>query len=209
MIEKDNLKISISRQCKLLNIPRSTLYYKTLDKNDDDIKVMNMIDEIYTKRPFYGKRKITKYLVKIKGLDINLKRVSRLMKKMCINAIYQKKNLSIPISSHKKYPYLLSGVAIVKRNQVWSTDITYIRLRQGFVYLCAVIDWYSRYVLSWKLSNTMETNFCIEALNEALVIGKPDIFNTDQGSQFTSYEFTNRLLAEDITHVSGVIFNEK
>jgi len=198
MIEKDNIEISISRQCELLNIPRSTLYYKIIEKNDNDIQAMHLIDEIYTKSPFYGRRKITQYLNKVKGLHINEKRVERLMKVMEIKAIYQKKNLSIPNSSHKKYPYLLSGVNIIKVNQVWSTDITYIRLRHGFAYLCAVIDWYSRYVLSWKLSNTMETSFCVEALNDALNYGKPDIFNTDQGSQFTSHEFTNRLLLDEI-----------
>lgn len=198
MIEKDNSEISISRQCELLSLSRSTVYYKNVEKDDSNIKLMNIIDEIYTESPFYGRRRITKHLNKVLAIDINVKKVRRLMKVMGIEAIYPKKNLSMPNSQHKKYPYLLSGVDICRVNQVWSTDITYIRLKQGFVYLCAVIDWYSRYVLSWKLSNTMETTFCLEALVDALKLGKPDIFNTDQGSQFTSHEFTNALLSNEI-----------
>jgi len=198
LIEKDNSEISISRQCELLSLSRSTVYYKNVEKDDSNIKLMNIIDEIYTESPFYGRRRITKHLNKVLAIDINVKKVRRLMKVMGIEAIYPKKNLSMPNSQHKKYPYLLSGVDICRVNQVWSTDITYIRLKQGFVYLCAVIDWYSRYVLSWKLSNTMETTFCLEALVDALKLGKPDIFNTDQGSQFTSHEFTNALLSNEI-----------
>ena len=198
MIEKDNSEISISRQCELLSLSRSTVYYKNVEKDDSNIKLMNIIDEIYTESPFYGRRRITKHLNKVLAIDINVKKVRRLMKVMGIEAIYPKKNLSMQNSQHKKYPYLLSGVDICRVNQVWSTDITYIRLKQGFVYLCAVIDWYSRYVLSWKLSNTMETTFCLEALVDALKLGKPDIFNTDQGSQFTSHEFTNALLSNEI-----------
>jgi len=198
LIEKDNPDISISRQCELLNVSRSTLYYKNVEKSNKDIKIMNLIDEIYTKSPFYGRRKIAKHLNKVCGIQINVKKVARLMKAMGIEAIYPKKNLSIPNLKHKKYPYLLSGMDIIKPNQVWSTDITYIRLRDGFIYLCAVMDWFSRYVLSWKLSNTMETTFCLDALNDAFSFGKPEIFNTDQGAQFTSNEFTKRLLAEDV-----------
>ncbi len=198
MIEKDNPDISISRQCELLSVSRSTLYYKNVEKTNDDFEVMNLIDEIYTKCPFYGRRRITQHLVKICGVHINEKKVERLMKTMGIEAIYPRKNLSMPNLKHKKYPYLLSGIEILKANQVWSTDITYIRLRHGFIYLCAVIDWFSRYVLSWKLSNTMETSFCMDALNDAFSFGKPEIFNTDQGAQFTSNEFTGRLLSENI-----------
>ena len=198
MIEEENLTISISRQCKILGVPRSSFYYKPVEKDDNDIKTMNLIDEVYTKCPFYGRRKITKYLCKVKGMQINIKKVDRLMKLMGLQAIYPKKNLSIPNLAHKKYPYLLSSMDITEVNQVWSTDITYIRLGKSFVYLCAVIDWQSRYILSWKLSNTLDTAFCLEALEEALKHGKPKIFNTDQGSQFTSNEFTNRLLLEGI-----------
>lgn len=198
MIEENNSTISISRQCEILGVARSTFYYKPVEKNDDDIKLMSIIDEIYTQYPFYGRRRITAYLRKVKGIHINIKKVDRLMNLMGLQAVYPKKNLSIPNVSHKKYPYLLSGMEINEVNQVWSTDITYIRLGKGFVYLCAVIDWHSRYILSWKLSNTLDTSFCLDALEEALKIGKPKIFNTDQGSQFTSNEFTNRLLLDGI-----------
>lgn len=198
MIEEDNSLISISRQCEILGVARSTFYYKPVEKDDSDIKLMDIIDEIYTQYPFYGRRRITAHLRKIKGIQINIKKVDRLMNLMGLQAIYPKKNLSIPNLAHKKYPYLLSGMDITEVNQVWSTDITYIRLGKGFVYLCAVIDWHSRYILSWKLSNTMDTSFCLEALEEALKLGKPKIFNTDQGSQFTSNEFTSRLLLDGI-----------
>ena len=198
MIEEDNSTISISRQCEILGVARSTFYYKPVEKDDSDIKLMDIIDEIYTQYPFYGRRRITAYLCKVKGIKINIKKVDRLMNLMGLQAIYPKKNLSIPNLAHKKYPYLLSGMDITEVNQVWSTDITYIRLGKGFVYLCAVIDWHSRYILSWKLSNTMDTSFCLETLEEALKHGKPKIFNTDQGSQFTSTEFTNRLLSDGI-----------
>ena len=198
MIEEDNSTISISRQCEILGVARSTFYYKPVEKDDSDIKIMDIIDEIYTQYPFYGRRRITAYLCKVKGMKINIKKVDRLMNLMGLQAVYPKKNLSIPNLAHKKYPYLLSGMNITEVNQVWSTDITYIRLGKGFVYLCAVIDWHSRYILSWKLSNTMDTGFCLEVLEEALKHGKPKIFNTDQGSQFTSTEFTNRLLLDGI-----------
>lgn len=153
---------------------------------------MNEIDEIFTKRPYYGKRRMSVAL-KQKGYDVGVKQACSLMKKMGIIAIYPKKHTSIPNKAHKIYPYLLRDVEIQKSNHVWSTDITYIRLLKGFVYLVAVIDWYSRYVLSWQLSTTLEKEFCIEALEAALAIANPDIFNVDQGSQFTSPEFTKRL----------------
>jgi putative transposase len=194
LIDKENLKISISRQCELLGIPRSSLYYKPTETCEEDAQIMHEIDMIYTQSPFYGRRRITQHLNKVIGIEVNVKRVKRLMHTMGIHAVYPKKNLSIPNTAHKKYPYLLSGMNICQVNQVWSTDITYVKLRQGFAYLCAVMDWHSRYVLSWKLSNTMDTEFCLEVLNEALLHGIPDIFNTDQGSQFTSDKFTNRLL---------------
>jgi putative transposase len=198
LIEVDNSIISISRQCEILGVSRSTFYYKPVKKDDGDIKIMNLIDEIYTQYPFYGRRRITAYLCKVKGMKINIKKVDRLMNLMGLQAIYPKKNLSIPNLAHKKYPYLLSGMDITEVNHVWSTDITYIRLGKSFIYLCAVIDWHSRYILSWKLSNTLDTSFCLDALEEALKHGRPKIFNTDQGSQFTSNEFTNRLLLEGI-----------
>jgi putative transposase len=198
MIDKDYSDISISRQCYLLSVPRSTFYYKSANKSDNDEITTRLIDEIYTEYPFYGRRRMTKHIRKYHGLNINIKKVDRLMNLMGLEAIYPKKNLSMPNLLHKKYPYLLSGLEISEANQVWSTDITYIRLGKGFVYLCAVIDWHSRYILSWKLSNTLDTKFCLDALEEALQHGKPKIFNTDQGSQFTSNEFTSRLLLDGI-----------
>jgi len=158
---------------------------------------MNEIDTIYTKYPFYGSRKITVELRK-KGYQVNIKRVKRLMKKMGIRAIYPEPNTSCPNKSHHIYPYLLKGITIAYPNHVWSTDITYLRLKKGFLYLVAIIDWYSRYVLSWDLSNTIDTFFCVTALKEALEITKPDIFNSDQGAQFTSNKFLNILLDQDI-----------
>lgn len=158
---------------------------------------MRLIDEQYTKTPFYGVPKITGWL-RNQGYRVNRKRIARLMSKMGISAIYPKRNLSKASAEHKKYPYLLREVEINRVNQVWSTDITYIRLRKGFIYLVAIIDWHTRYVLSWEISNTLDTHFCITALEQALKKGKPEIFNTDQGVQFTSHIFTSRLENEGI-----------
>lgn len=160
---------------------------------------MRRIDELYTQWPFYGTRKITEHL-KVEGQAVNRKRVSRLMRLMDIEAIYQKPRTTKATPEHRKYPYLLRGLKIARPNQVWATDITYIRLRQGFIYLVAVMDWFSRYVLSWRLSNTLENSFCIEALQDALQrAGPPDIFNSDQGSQFTSTDFTDCLKAAGVS----------
>ena len=159
--------------------------------------LMNQIDKQYTKTPFYGVPRITAWL-KREGYEVNRKRIRRLMRVMGIEAIYPKPNLSKSLKEHKKYPYLLKGVTIEHPDQVWSTDITYIRLAQGFVYLVAIMDWHSRYVLSWELSNTLGKEFCLKALEDALRRSKPGIFNTDQGSQFTSQEFTGRLQASGI-----------
>ncbi len=156
-----------------------------------------MIDEQYTRHPFYGVRRMTKWL-RLQGCAVNKKRVSRLMRRMGLQAIYPKPRLSQGQDEHKKYPYLLNGLTIDEPNQVWCTDITYIRLRSGFVYLVAVMDWYSRYVLSWRLSNALEVEFCLEALDAALGLAQPAIFNSDQGSQFTSEAFTDRLLAAGV-----------
>lgn len=158
---------------------------------------MDQIDKIYTKYPYMGSRKIKLELIDL-GYAINRKTVQKLMRIMGICAIYPKPNLSKAAKEHKKYPYLLRGVKITENDQVWSTDITYIKLKKGFVYLTAVIDWHSRYVLSWKLSNTLHTDFCIDALNEALKISKPQIFNTDQGVQYTSNDFTEILIKNNI-----------
>jgi putative transposase len=159
---------------------------------------MRMIDKEYTRHPFYGSRRLTAWLGRQEH-PVNRKRVQRLMRKMGIQAIYQKPNLSKSSKDHKKYPYLLRGVSIDRPDQVWSTDITYIPMKHGFMYLVAVIDWFSRYVLSYELSNSLDTGFCINALNRALRNGKPDIFNTDQGCQFTSNEFTSILEDQGIS----------
>lgn len=193
--------LSIRRQCELLNISRSSWYYKPVGESTDNLKYMRLIDEQYLKTPFYGVPRMTAML-KRNGYEVNHKRVERLMGLMGIRGISPHRNTSksaLSKDGHKIYPYLLRGMSIDRPNQVWSTDITYIGMSTGFLYLCAVIDWYSRYVLSWRLSNTMDTNFCLETLNDALSSGlKPEIFNTDQGSQFTSHLFTETLLDKGI-----------
>jgi putative transposase len=174
-------------------VPRSTAYFKPKGDSTWNLELMRLIDELYTKWPFYGSRKITEHL-RTEGQLVNRKRVSRLMGVMGIEAIYQKPRTTKPTPEHEKYPYLLRGLEIRVPNQVWCTDITYIRLRRGFVYLVAVMDWFSRFVLTWRLSNSLETTFCLDALQEALErYGPPGIFNTDQGSQFTSTDFTGCL----------------
>jgi putative transposase len=190
-------EISVRRQCELLGVNRGSLYYEPVGESADNLRLMRLIDEQYTRAPFYGSRRMTAWLV-AQGFPVNRKRVSRLMALMGIEAVYPKPRLSQPGEGHKIYPYLLRGVAVERVNQVWSTDITYIRMAQGFVYLVAVMDWFSRFVLSWSLSLTMEIDFCIEALKIALRRGRPEIFNSDQGSQFTSEKFTAELEARKI-----------
>ena len=163
----------------------------------ENLELMRRLDEQYTATPFYGIRRMTAWL-RSQGYGVNHKRVSRLLRQMGIAAIYPGPKLSQPGEGHRVYPYLLRGVRIERPNQVWSTDITYIRLRQGFVYLAAVMDWFSRYVLAWSLSITLEVGFCLETLEEALQFGRPEIFNSDQGSQFTSTDYTGRLEQEEI-----------
>lgn len=189
--------ISLRRQCELLNVNRSRLYYQKQEETGYNLELMRIIDEKYTKTPFYGVPRMTACLRKL-GHKINEKRIYRLMKLMDIRAIYTKRKISLPNKENHIYPYLLKGLEIERSNQVWSTDITYIRLDTGFIYLVAIIDWFSRFVLSFKLSQSLETAFCIKALNEALEKFKPDIFNTDQGSQFTSDEFTGILQGNKI-----------
>lgn len=184
--------IAVSRQCELLGLSRSGYYYEPRGESDLNLKLMDLIDEQYTETPFYGVEKMTASLRR-KGHEVNSKRVRRLMRLMCLEAIYPKPRLSVSTKEHKKYPYLLSGVVIERPDHVWSADITYIRLSMGFVYLVAIMDWFSRYVLSWEVSITLEKEFCIKALIKALAISRPDIFNTDQGVQFTSSEFTGCL----------------
>lgn len=195
LLEKDHRKLSLTAQCQLLGIARSTAYYAA-EISEKDLLIMNEIDKIFTAHSFYGKRRMCATLNQM-GYTVGVKYIRTLMRRMCLQAIYPK-NTSIPNHAHKVYPYLLRDVEILKPDHVWSTDITYIRLRSGFVYLVAIIDWYSRYVISWKLSITMEKDFCIEALEEALSKGLPEIFNSDQGSQFTSLEFTEKLQEKDV-----------
>lgn len=175
-----------------MGVPRSTYYYEPYLDNAFNLAMMREIDELFTIRPYYGKRRMS-IVLKAKGHEIGVDLARTLMKRMGIEAIYPKPNLSVPHPGHKIYPYLLREVEVKRINQVWSTDITYLRMRNGFLYLTAVIDWYSRYVLAWKLSNSLDGIFCREVLLLALKKGKPDIFNTDQGAQYTSIEFTNIL----------------
>jgi putative transposase len=193
MIQPKYTGLSIRAQCQLLNIHRSSYYYRPKGETTLNLDLMRKIDEIYLQCPFYGSRKM-RYVLKDQGYCVSRHRVRRLMRLMGLQAIYQSPRTSIPNNEHKKYPYLLKDLNIIRPNQVWATDITYIPMKRGFMYLVAVIDWYSRKVLSWCLSNTLETRFCIDALEESLrTHGRPEIFNTDQGAQFTSKEFTNVL----------------
>jgi putative transposase len=193
MIEMNHPTLSIRRQCQLIGLNRASYYYIPASESPLNLRLMRLIDEEYTDSPFYGYRKITNLLQR-RGYEVNHKRVARLMRLMGLRAVYPGPRTSVPAQAHKIYPYLLRGVQIVHPNQVWSADITYIRLTGGFMYLVAIIDWYSRFVLAWRLSNTLDGAFCLEALDEALhLYGRPGIFNTDQGSQFTAHDFTGRL----------------
>lgn len=184
--------ITICRQCELLDLSRASYYYQTGKQDDYNLMLMRLIDEQFTRTPFYGVPKMTEWLKKL-GYKVNRKRIRRLMRLMGLEAIYPKRRLSIPDYDHKKYPYLLRGLEIDHADQVWCADVTYIRMQKGFIYLVAIMDWYSRYILSWEISTTMDKAFCIQALEQALALAKPEIFNTDQGSQFTSQDFTGRL----------------
>jgi putative transposase len=197
LVERGHPEISVRRQCELLGVNRSGLYYEPVGESEENLGLMRMLDEQYTRTPFYGSRKMTKWLATV-GHPVGRHRVSRLMGLLGIQAVYPKPKLSQPGEGHRIYPYLLSGTIVERVNQVWSTDITYIRMAQGFVYLVAVMDWFSRFVLSWSLSLTMEVDFCIDALQRALRRGRPDIFNTDQGAQFTSEKFTGVLAGRQI-----------
>ena len=191
-IEWQQPALSIRRQCELVGVPRSTVYYEPVAVSAADLELMRQLDEQYTRTPFYGSRRMTAWL-HTQGHVVNRKRVTRLLALLGLEAIEACRGMSKPAPGHRIYPYLLRGVAIERVDQVWSTDITYIRLRRGFAYLVAVLDWYSRYVLAWELAPTLDTEFCISALEAALRHGRPEIFNTDQGSQFTSAAFTGRL----------------
>ena len=180
------------QQCELLGLARSSYYYEPVPESAENLHLMRLLDEQYTRTSFYGTRKMTAWL-HTQGYPVNRKRVTRLLRVMGLEAVYPKPKMSVPGPVEQRYPYLLRGMSIDRCNQVWSCDITYIRLQRGFIYLMAVIDWFSRYVLSWEVSITLDTSFCLQALERALRIATPEIFNTDQGVQFTSTEFTNRL----------------
>ena len=198
MIEREDCEdLSVRDQCLALNLVRSTFYYTPAPVNDADKAVMDKIDEIYTAHPYFGARKMALEL-KDHKIQIGRKHTATLMRLMGLEAVFPKKNLSKRHPDHPVYPYLLRGVEITHANHVWSMDITYIKLGKGFVYLAAVIDWKSRYVLSWRISNTLTSDFCIEALKEALEYGSPEIFNTDQGSQFTDSKFIKVLVENGI-----------
>lgn len=192
-------QISISRQCELLGLPRSSYYYEPAQESPKNLELMRMIDEQHLKRPHMGKLAMTQWLNQ-KGHQVNIKRIRRLMKLMGITAIFPVPRTTLRCAEHKVYPYLLRGVKVERVNQVWSTDITYIPMSSGFMYLAAVIDWYSRHVLAWEISNSLESTFCVEVLERALELGSglPEVFNTDQGVQFTSERFTSVLQSHDI-----------
>jgi putative transposase len=191
-------RTSIRRQCELLGVSRSSVYYDPVEPDAEELELMRRIDELHLEFPFYGSRSIARAL-RNKGCQVNRKRVQRLMRLMGLESVAPKPNTSTPNEEHPVYPYLLRGVTIDRPNQVWAADITYIPLARGFAYLVAIMDWASRRVLSWRLSNTMDASFCVEALQEALSrFGRPDIFNSDQGSQFTAKGFTDVLVAADV-----------
>jgi len=185
--------LSIHRQCELLDLPRSCYYYEPVPETAVNLALMRQLDELHLDHPYYGVRRMQTEL-STDDVPVNIKRIRRLMHLMGMETLYRRPNLSKPRPNSILYPYLLRGLAIIRPNQVWSTDITYIPMRKGFMYLCAIIDWYSRYILSWKLSNTLTAEFCIETLEEAVsAYGKPEIVNTDQGSQFSSEAYTEWL----------------
>ena len=193
MIDVNHAKLSLVRQCRLVSIARSSYYYKGSGESDLNLELMRRIDEQFLETPFYGSRQMARWLRR-QGYAVSRKRVQRLMRKMGLEALYPRPRTTVPHPEHKIYPYLLRDREVVRANEVWCSDITYIPLRRGFLYLVAIQDWASRKVLAWRLSNTMDVSFCVEALQEALDrYGAPEIFNTDQGSQFTSLDFTQTL----------------
>lgn len=198
MVEKQHSSLSVVQQCRLLGLHRSGLYYQPCSESEENLIIMRLLDEQYYKTPFYGVRKLTAWL-RIQGYSINRKRVKRLMELMGWQTIYRKPNTSKPCKEHRIYPYLLKGLAINRYNQVWAMDITYVPMRKGFMYLCAIIDVHTRYVVNWSLSNTMTAEWCHQVMSEAIEQhGKPEIVNTDQGSQFTSDVFTELLKEKEI-----------
>ena len=198
MIQRDQPGLSLSRQCEILSISRSSFYYAPKGESAENLALMRRIDELFLKYPFYGSRQMVRQLRR-EGICVGRHRVRRLMRLMGLEAIYQAPRTSDPHPAHRIYPYLLKGLVIDRPDQVWCADITYIPVQRGFLYLVAIMDWATRHVLAWRLSNTMDARFCVEALNDALgKYGKPEIFNTDQGSQFTSFDFTGVLKAAEV-----------
>jgi len=198
MVDPTEPNLSVARQCRLLNVARSSFYYRPKPVSQEDLKLMRLIDELYLKDPTRGSRSMRNALRRL-GYKISRKRVQRLMRLMGLEAIYPRPKTSRPHPEHKIYPYLLRNLSIQRPNQVWTADITYIPMSRGFMYLVAVMDWHSRKVLSWRLSNTLEAEFCVEAVDEAIRrYGTPEIFDTDQGAQFTSSAFTGLLKSHDI-----------
>ncbi len=197
MIDRGRPKLSVSRQCKLVGVSRSSLYYRPVGASLEDLDIMAKMDRHYLKTPFYGSRRMSVWL-RSQGHKVNRKRVRRLKRLMGLETVYRCPNTSRPSPEHRTYPYLLRGLNVTSVNQVWVADITYIPMARGFLYLVAIMDHFSRYVLSWRLSNTLDVDFCVEALEEALSKAKPEVFNTDQGSQFTSDAFTGPLLEQGI-----------
>ena len=192
MVDRRYPALSTVRQCALLSISRSGVYSRPRAPSQQDLGMMKLIDQQYLSTPFYGSRRMAVWLGR-QGHSVNRKRVQRLMRTMGLQAIYRRPRTSQPLPGHKVYPYLLGGMEVTRPNQVWAADITYIPMAKGFLYLVAVMDLYSRYVVAWRLSNTLDADFCVEALEEALGKGRPEVFNTDQGSQFTSEGFTGLL----------------
>jgi len=198
MIEIDHPLLSIRRQCELVGLNRATYYWQPAGESPLNLQLMRLIDQEYTRAPFYGYRKMTARLNNVHGFQVNHKRVIRLMNKMGLQAVYPRPRTSTPDKAHKKYPYLLRGLDINRPNQVWCADITYVPMPRGFMYLVAVMDWFSRFVLAWQLSNSLDGSFCLAALRLALRHAQPEIFNTDQGVQFTANDFTGELEAANI-----------
>ena len=197
-IDLNHQSIDISRQCELLGLSRSSYYYEPVGETPENLLYMRLLDEQYLKTPFYGVARMHAFLQN-SGYSVNIKRVRRLLRIMGLETIYSKPKLSKENPEHKKYPYLLKGLDINKPNMVWSSDITYIPMKQGFLYLTAIIDWYSRYIVAWEISNSLDVSFCTETLEKALGKSKPEIFNTDQGSQYTSNIFTDILKSNNIS----------
>lgn len=192
LVDRDHGSISVRRQCELLGLARSSLYLEPIGESDENLALMRLIDEQYLKTPFFGSRRMT-WALEQAGQAVNRKRVRRLMQRMGIAALYPRPKTTHRNAAHRVYPYLLRDIRVDRPNQVWGSDITYVPLSAGFLYLVAVMDWHSRHVVSWRLSNTLEGSFCLQALEEALERSTPEIFNTDQGSQFTALSFTGRL----------------